>query len=252
MDDIWTKIASIGMSLHPDKILSITKVIGNVDGPEGPIDLSDFTNVEKQKIKELLKHWGKHSHISKDRLIGCLIGSMQTTKIHTDNEKLEVVWTGPNSAFVPTRSTKQVMIESIRSAKTEITIMSYSVYDVDSIIHELLLASNRGVRIKVILERSIDVGGKLKVDAFEPFKKKLPKAVLLTWIPDDLNGSVHGKALIVDREIAFVTSANLTGSAIEKNMELGIKITGGKIPSKLGQHFSSLIEQGIITINKEK
>ncbi len=37
----------------------------------------------------------------------------------------------------------------------------------------------------------------------------------------------HAKALIADRSVAFVSSANLTGAAIDSNIELGLFVAGG-------------------------
>jgi phosphatidylserine/phosphatidylglycerophosphate/cardiolipin synthase-like enzyme len=39
----------------------------------------------------------------------------------------------------------------------------------------------------------------------------------------DHRGRVHGKVAVVDGARAFVTSANLTGHALKKNMEAGLK-----------------------------
>ena len=46
--------------------------------------------------------------------------------------------------------------------------------------------------------------------------------------------------------MAFLTSANLTGHALEKNMEAGILVTGGHVPSLLRDHLHALIETKVI------
>ena len=38
---------------------------------------------------------------------------------------------------------------------------------------------------------------------------------------------MHAKAVIADRSVAFVTSANLTGSAMDHNLEVGVLMRGG-------------------------
>ena len=55
---------------------------------------------------------------------------------------------------------------------------------------------------------------------------------------------MHAKAAIADEQVAFVTSANLTGSAIEANMELGLLVRGGSVPRRLERHFRALMSVG--------
>ena len=50
-----------------------------------------------------------------------------------------------------------------------------------------------------------------------------------------------------DGEIAFLTSANLTGHAMEKNFEAGILIRGGEMPRDISKHLQGLIDTEIIS-----
>ena len=52
--------------------------------------------------------------------------------------------------------------------------------------------------------------------------------------------------LDADGQRALVTSANLTGNALELNMELGLLVEGGSVPGRLSQHFGELIDRGIL------
>ena len=53
-------------------------------------------------------------------------------------------------------------------------------------------------------------------------------------------------SVVADHLAAFVTSANLTGAALDDNMELGLLVRGGPTPRKLALHFQSLVEQGVL------
>jgi phosphatidylserine/phosphatidylglycerophosphate/cardiolipin synthase-like enzyme len=64
--------------------------------------------------------------------------------------------------------------------------------------------------------------------------------------PPFTNGRVHAKVAVADGSTAFLTSANLTGHALEKNMEAGILINGGHVPANLQSHLRSLIETRVI------
>ena len=60
---------------------------------------------------------------------------------------------------------------------------------------------------------------------------KWPESCIITWQkyhPRESNDfTVHAKAAIADRNKAFLTSANLTGHALNKNIEVGPLLTGG-------------------------
>ena len=76
---------------------------------------------------------------------------------------------------------------------------------------------------------------------------------LLTWPPtllpdhDPDHASLHAKCAVADRDVVFVTSANLTSHALDRNMELGVLITGGDAPKHLAAHLDGLITTGILT-----
>jgi phosphatidylserine/phosphatidylglycerophosphate/cardiolipin synthase-like enzyme len=52
------------------------------------------------------------------------------------------------------------------------------------------------------------------------------------------------KCLVADARRLFVSSANLTEYAFTTNMELGLLITGGKLPIQVEAHFDRLIAKG--------
>lgn len=46
--------------------------------------------------------------------------------------------------------------------------------------------------------------------------------------------------------LAFITSANLTSAAMERNMELGVLVKGGELPFELHRHLEALISAKVI------
>ncbi len=50
---------------------------------------------------------------------------------------------------------------------------------------------------------------------------------------------MHAKVLVVDCRTALVGSANLTGHALERNLECGLLIRGGTVPTLLVDHLLS-------------
>jgi len=49
---------------------------------------------------------------------------------------------------------------------------------------------------------------------------------------------------VADSRVAFLTSANLTEAALERNMELGVLIRGGNLPASIDRLIDALLESG--------
>ena len=62
------------------------------------------------------------------------------------------------------------------------------------------------------------------------------------------DGRVHAKVDVADGSSCFITSANLTGHAMEKNMEAGVLTSGGHIPGLLNKHLRALVDTKVITL----
>ena len=56
--------------------------------------------------------------------------------------------------------------------------------------------------------------------------------------------TLHAKFAVADGRCLLTTSANLTGNALERNMELGLLITGGEAPREVVRLVDDLIAQG--------
>jgi len=95
-----------------------------------------------------------------------------------------------------------------------------------------------------LLERSERDGGGVSIDGIAAMKKLLPDARVYAWDNRSekfAGGKVHAKVAVADDKICFISSANLTGHAMEKNMEAGVLIEGGQTPKKLHRHLEALI-----------
>ncbi|WP_235900992.1 DISARM system phospholipase D-like protein DrmC [Xanthomonas cissicola] len=123
-------------------------------------------------------------------------------------------------------------------------------YDVSTIVKALNAANYRGVAISMLLELSQDHGGSITFDAIGKMRTLVPAANLYAWrdkADPFSDGRVHAKVAVADSKICFITSANLTGHAMEKNMEAGVLISGGHIPTLLGQHLKSLVAMKVVS-----
>ena len=94
-------------------------------------------------------------------------------------------------------------------------------------------------------------GGSIDIDVIAKMKKLVPLAKVYAWknkVDEFEGGRVHAKVAVADNSSCFITSANLTGYAMEKNMELGLLIEGGEVPGLIMNHLQALITTKILSI----
>ena len=60
-------------------------------------------------------------------------------------------------------------------------------------------------------------------------------------------GVLHAKAIVADNEAVFVTSANLTEAALDRNLEVGILFRDRPLALSLSNHFQGLIDKGLLS-----
>ncbi len=58
--------------------------------------------------------------------------------------------------------------------------------------------------------------------------------------------SLHAKCVVVDRQVAFVSSANFTEAAQERNIEVGVLLRVPALAEQLSRHFQALMEAGVL------
>lgn len=252
--DIWMVVADIGIELHPDRVNSIADKIACLSSVDEFYKASSGFGpaVNKTMMAALEKAWKKDSGVSPLELAAALRGASGTASIMEKREAVEMVWTGPFTGLVASRHTEQVLLEVIGSARWRLFIVSFVAYDIDSVKKALKDAVGRNVKIDILLESSKAHGGKIDIDSIDFFKKAIPSASVYAWnteskASDVRNGAVHAKCAVADGSLAFITSANLTGAAMENNMELGVLIRGGELPEKLSLHLEALIATGMIS-----
>lgn len=102
----------------------------------------------------------------------------------------------------------------------------------------------------MLLESSQDDGGSIEMDVIAQMKKLIPLAKVFAWKEKSAEferGRVHAKVIVADRASCFITSANLTGYAMERNMELGLLIEGGGVPGLIMDHLQALVATKVLT-----
>lgn len=250
MEAILVAATDLVAMLSPSRIEALA---GRVRGSmlverEGSLHQLVSTPAARAALDRLITAW-KQTEISGDVLAGILVGAAFARQQAQRENKIELVWTGPTTPFVATRRTEQVLLDLIGRAQSDLFLVSFVAYDVSSVVDGLNAASSRGIDIRILLETSRSHGGSLSVDPIATMRRCVPSAALYVWTDRPApfaDGRVHAKVAVADGNSAFLTSANLTGHALEKNMEAGVVISGGHVPAGLRAHLHALIETKVI------
>ena len=237
--------------LPPWRVKAISNQIMTLNSDKDISNISSLVNTApaKKALQNFVDAW-QNGNLSGETGAFILQTASDTRQKTLEEQKIELVLTGPSTSFVATRKTEQVLLDLICEATREIFIVSFVAYNWDIIIKELQNAVARGVDLKVLLEASKADGGSLDNDPSGILRKLVPNASIYRWSSQSeefIGGKVHAKIAIADEKIAFLTSANLTGHAMEKNFESGVLIRGGEIPLDISKHLDGLIEYKIIT-----
>lgn len=173
---------------------------------------------------------------------------------HRDSQRVELVWTGPDTEDMPFRRTEQAILQVLDSAMDRITLVSFAVYRIPNIANALVKAARRGVRITVIVETPDRLGGENEYSTLRALGSEVEACSLVYFWPKEkrmLSGSgkfgiLHVKCAVADGKWLFLSSANLTQQAFTINMELGMLVRGGTMPGRVEQQFERLIDSGLL------
>lgn len=255
MDELWRIVAELGLELHPDRVEAVAAKIDSLASVEdfSQTRTSFGPNVDGSMVDRLEIAWRSAAGVDPRQVASALRAASRTATIQEPRGSVELVWTGPSTGLVPIRHTEQVLCEVIESARYRIFLVSFVAYEVKTIMKALQEAIGRNVRIDVLLEASKDHGGKVSVDSVGTMKERIPDANVYVWtadggkMPDGQSiGSVHAKCAVADGRIAFLTSANLSKAAMERNMELGVFVRGGHLPEELHRHLEALVKTELV------
>ena len=145
-----------------------------------------------------------------------------------------------------------MVIKTLKSAKSEIRITTYSLgrkldNELDKIFRILIDKSNSGVPVQIIVNR---LEAQLKGERNKPVREKMkilksmPYTTVLSFRPSDKRDTsdLHAKIFTVDGETAILGSANLSFSGMFDNHEIMVKISGKKFVAQINQLIDELAE----------
>lgn len=111
------------------------------------------------------------------------------------------------------------ILSFISSAEKTIDVEMYLLSS-DDAINVLLAAKDRGVQVRVILERDLE-----GTPNYKAYDRLSAAGIPVRWASDKYALS-HSKFIIVDGKLVLVGSHNLSNNALEKNREASVILSG--------------------------
>lgn len=174
----------------------------------------------------------------------------------------DLVWSGPEVPGLHARDTRRVYEELLGLAEHSIWASTYAFFD--------------GPRAFDILARRMDARPALRVTMLLNIQRKRGDTTAAEQLvrrfadrfwqvewpgssrpnvyydpraldPDGPGGVLHAKAVVADDQAVFVSSANLTEAALDRNIEIGLLVRDRALALSVTTHFRTLIERGLLS-----
>lgn len=231
MSQLMDSVIELASNISPERLNAIADEFSNLTTPDiSRISSRNFsTPIVRQLVRNIFDAWEK-SKVSAQELSGMLRGASCAYLKAKNEATTELIWSGPKVPISSTRRTEQALLEVIDSAESTLFVVSFVIYKVPLIFSAIKSALNRNVSVSMLLESSDQHGGSISIDAIGKIKSELPGVNLYCWNekkPEFTEARVHAKVAIADRRKCFISSANLTGHTMDKNIEVGVLLTGG-------------------------
>lgn len=251
MERLLEAVTAVVCLVSPEKVRALAGSVRKIEKLKANVSLPDVvgTATARAVVDRLVDAW-RATSVGSDELASMLLAAGYAFEKVSKHQSTELVWTGPMTPFVSARRTEQALLQVIGAAKKNLFITSFVAYDVSTIVRAMNDASARGVSISMLLESSQDHGGSISFDAIGKMRRLVPSARLYVWRERSApfaDGRVHAKVAVADDDLCFITSANLTGHAMEQNMEAGVLLSGGQIARLLHEHLQALVETNTVT-----
>jgi phosphatidylserine/phosphatidylglycerophosphate/cardiolipin synthase-like enzyme len=178
-------------------------------------------------------------------------------------DAVNLVTSGPDAPGLTNRDTRVVVRELFANAKSSVLVAGYAVHQGQSVFQALADRMATLPILKVLFVLDIQRGpgdtslSSLLVRRFAdrfrtkqwPNDRPLPQVF---YDPRSLEikarekSAMHAKCIAVDGRHLFISSANFTEAAQNRNVEVGILIRSSHLADSLARHFDTLVAQGLL------
>lgn len=178
-------------------------------------------------------------------------------------DAVDFVTSGPETAGVANRDTSVVVRELFANAQSSVLVVGYAIYQGQRVFAALAdrMRERPGLRVRLFLDiqrTASDTSAQSQL-----VYRFVERFVTTQWPADrpfpttyyyppslELEGAkracLHAKCVVVDEQIAFVSSANFTEAAQERNIEVGVLVRSPVLAARITRHFDALVAAGLL------
>ena len=173
----------------------------------------------------------------------------------------DLVWSGPEVPGLHARDTRRVYEELLSSAERSVWASTFAFWDGPKAFEVLAKRMDEVPELRVVLLLNIQRKWGDTTAADHLVRKFADRFWQVDWPgfsrprvffdPRSLqlggpSGVLHAKAVVADDEAVFVTSANLTEAALDRNIEVGVLARDRALALSVSSHFQVLIDRGLL------
>ena len=252
------------LSLGPSDIraLSVAIETGRLSPPYLPSSIERFVKGDKAVDVAVAIQGMEASGMSQAAIARAL--DLVATGISSRpllEDLVDLVTTGPELGGVANRDTSAVVQELFRRSKRSVLVAGYAIHQGQRVFHTLAdqMVEYPDLKVQMFLDiqrRPGDTSAASEIvrefyDRFRttqwPCGHPFPE---IFYDPRSLalkakeRAAIHAKCVIVDNLEVFVSSANFTEAAQQKNIEVGLRLRSAVIAERIERFFQSLAEHG--------
>ena len=173
----------------------------------------------------------------------------------------DLVWSGPEVAGLHARDTRRVYEELMGAAQRSLWASTFAFFDGPQAFAVLARRMEEGPALSVTLLLNIQRRRGDTTDPAHLVRRFADRFWSADWPgaarpdvyydtrsldPAGPTSVLHAKAVVADDESLFVTSANLTEAALDRNIELGLLVRDRALALNVVGHFQGLIDRGLL------
>jgi hypothetical protein len=194
-------------------------------------------------------------------ILGLVIEDRNGRRVLEDS--IDLVTTGPEASGVANRYTGVVVRELFANAKTSVLVAGYAVHQgkhvFSALADRMKALPQLHVRMFLDIQRSLN-DASTPGECIRRFNSRLVGTQwpgdrpipTIYFYPSSLEfetgkrACLHAKCVVIDGVISFISSANFTEAAHERNIEVGVLIRSSLIADRITRHFDSLVEDQML------
>lgn len=172
-------------------------------------------------------------------------------------DQVQLVWTSPDEAGPHVRDTSVVVGQLLSEARRSLWISTYNIFNGQEVFLPIQEAWTFRPELEVVLILNVPPNEDGAVEkyarSFWRYHWPWSRKPAVFYDPRGLEKAPgapacqHAKCILVDGVTAFITSANFTESAHERNIELGVLFRENpKVTLAIRSKFESLIQNGFL------